>query len=99
MRCSGPCNQDVAARDAREAVLTWPKTASGEGGTTDAAAPMHINVWICAKCFRGRVDPRGPQPPELAIIAARIAQHAKDVLTFLIPERTYLIRPSNKEIA
>jgi hypothetical protein len=62
--------------------------------------PLHTNVWCCRKCLRGRINPHGPQPPELNVIAAqRIAPAARDVLHFFIPERTYLHGTERKESA
>jgi hypothetical protein len=87
VRCSGPCGLDVAAHDAREAVLTWAKTASGEGGTTGAAAHLHTNVSVCHACFKKRINPRGPQPPERKLHAGDCASIAKRELGVLIPER------------
>lgn len=49
--CSG-CGEAAGARRARQAVLCWPRSASGTGTMTD---PQHIHqteVWICEACHR-----------------------------------------------
>lgn len=80
------CGEDVAARDAREALLLWARTASGDGGTTGAAGHLRSNLWCCPVCFRGRIDPRGPQPPERKLHAGDLASLALRDLKSLIPQ-------------
>lgn len=97
VKCSGPCGQKVAARDAREALLVWAMTASGEGTMTHPVAPIRVNVWCCKRCLDQRVDLRTNFPPELREVATRLAALAGRTLQFLIPQQVWsLLAPKTE---
>lgn len=82
--CSGPCRRDrVDARTAREAVMVFPLTNSGKGGTHGAAGHLHTRVYVCLECWRQKL-PKDPR--EVHILLERLATLARELLHFQIPK-------------
>lgn len=53
IRCAC-CGNDVDARTARQAVLSWPRSASGDGTMSDPQELVQTKVWIARECWRRR---------------------------------------------
>ncbi len=49
IRCAA-CGLDADAKFAREAVLSFPRSACGKGTMTDPQHIFRTNVYICKKC-------------------------------------------------
>lgn len=53
IRCAC-CGETIPPRMARQAVLSWPRSASGDGTMSDPQELVQTNVWIGDECWRRR---------------------------------------------
>lgn len=48
------CGQQAPAREAREAIISWPRSECGKGTMTDPQSLVRTGVHICGECGRRR---------------------------------------------